>query len=260
MIEQRRGAALNLPPPPPSGGGPRRPRATTLIWTAVAVLLILACFHPVIRHVAQTAPHRINIAHIRDLIARWGPWAPVAAVLILIAHTFVPFPADLLYLANGALFGFWGGLLVSWVGTMASACLAFGIARALGRPTTVRIVPRAMLDWADTWVAREGWTMALAVRFVPLFPFSLLNFALGLTPVSWATFLWTTGVGILPANIALVAAGYGATGTRKMLRWALLALLALAVIGMVIRYRFIRPSMVEAERARFLKQTDRTTR
>jgi uncharacterized membrane protein YdjX (TVP38/TMEM64 family) len=158
----------------------------------------------------------------------------------MVAHTFVPLPADLLFVVNGAAFGFWGGLVVSWIGTMASAALAFGIARALGRPTAARVVPRVVLDWADTAIARGRWPMALAVRFVPIFPFSVLNFALGLTALSWTTFLWTTGAGILPTMIALVAASYGATGPQKMLPWAVLGFLVLTVLGLVVRNRLIR--------------------
>lgn len=114
---------------------------------------------------------------------------------------------------------------------MAGAALAFGIARALGRPAAARIVPQAMLEWADAGVARGGWMVALAVRFIPLFPFSLINFAFGLTRLSWTIFLWTTGV-------------------QTVLPWALLVLIGLTALGMAFRHRLARPTVDAAGRAR----------
>jgi uncharacterized membrane protein YdjX (TVP38/TMEM64 family) len=218
-------------------------RCGTLVWAgAIALPLMLAWARPDIWHLAQAAFQRVHLGQARDLIARWGPWAPGASVLLMIVHTFVPFPAEILIAANGALFGFWIGLVVSWVGAMASACLPFGIARALGGGGTTRIIPRATLAWVDAFVMRGDWTVALVARFIPLFPFSLFNFALGRTPLTWRTFLWTTAVGVLPAIAAAVATGYGAAAAPNLLPWALSAWLSLTALGMIFRHRVVRPT------------------
>lgn len=218
-------------------------RSGTLVWAgAIALPLMLAWAIPDIWHLAQAALQRVHLAQARDLIARWGPWAPGASVLLMIIHTFLPFPAEILIAANGALFGFWIGLVISWVGAMASACLPFGIARTLGGGRTTRLIPRATLAWVDALVTRGDWTVALVARFIPLFPFSLFNFALGRTPLTWRTFLWTTGVGVLPAIAAPVAAGYGAAGAPILLPWALSAWLGLMALGMIYRHRVVRPT------------------
>jgi uncharacterized membrane protein YdjX (TVP38/TMEM64 family) len=218
-------------------------RGTGLVWAgAIALPVVLAWARPDLWHLVQAASQRIHLAQARDLIAPWGPWAPAASVLLMIVHTAVPFPAEILIAANGALFGFWMGLGVSWIGAMASACLPFGIARALGRGGTARIIPRETLAWVDALVMRGDWTVALVVRFIPLFPFSLFNFALGRTPLPWRTFLWTTAVGVLPAIAAAVAAGYGAAGAPNLLPWALSVWLSLLALGMLFRHRVVRPT------------------
>ena len=220
-----------------------QPGIGTLVWAAaIALLVVLAWARPEMWHLAQAASQQMHFAQARDLIAPWGPWAPAASVLLMIVHTVLPFPAEILIAANGALFGFWTGLGVSWIGAMASATLPFAVARALGSGGTARIIPRETLAWVDALVMRGDWTVALVVRFIPLFPFSVFNFALGRTPLSWRTFLWTTGVGVLPANAAAVAAGYGAAGAPNLLPWALSVWLGLISLGLVFRHRVVRPA------------------
>ncbi len=180
----------------------------------------------------------LTMDHVRVIVTRWGLWAPAASVLLMVAHTFAPFPADLLIVTNGAVFGFWEGLLVSVGGAVASACLAFAIARVLGRPASLHFVPAAALEWVDTTVT-QGWPTVLLLRALPL-PFSLLNFAFGLTPLPWTTFLWTTAVGVLPTNIVLVAVGYGVSGARVLLPWFLAILVLLAALIAALRYRITR--------------------
>lgn len=240
MADPYRVSAQLWRPHPARVGG--RYGSGTLVWAAIAVLLILAWARPDIWRLVHAAPPRIHFGPIRDLILRWGPWAPVASVLLMIGHTFVPFPAEIMIAANGAVFGFWVGLVVSWVGAMASACIPFGLARALGRGGTVRIIPPETLEWVDAMITRRDWTVALVIRFVPLFPFSLFNFALGRTPLSWTTFLWTTGAGIVPATAAAVGAGYGAAGAPRVLPWALGGWLGLAALGMIFRHRVVPPT------------------
>jgi uncharacterized membrane protein YdjX (TVP38/TMEM64 family) len=219
------------------------PGIGALVWAvAIALPVGLAWARPEVWHLAQVAFQRMHLAQARDLIAPWGPWAPAASVLLMIVHTVLPFPAEILIAANGVLFGFWTGLGVSWIGAMASACLPFAIARALGRGGTARIIPRETLAWVDALVMRGDWTVALVVRFIPLFPFSLFNFALGRTPLTWRTFLWTTGVGVLPAIAAAVAAGYGAAGAPNLVPWALSVWLSLVALGLIFRHRVVRPT------------------
>jgi len=80
----------------------------------------------------------------------------------------------------------------------------------------------------------------LAVRFIPLFPFAVLNFALGRAPLSWQTFLWTTAIGVLPFNMVVVAVGYSAAEVQDLLPWALGTLAGLTALGLIFRYRIAR--------------------
>jgi uncharacterized membrane protein YdjX (TVP38/TMEM64 family) len=67
----------------------------------------------------------------------------------------------------------------------------------------------ARRDWQvlDDWAARQGAGMVLIARFIPVIAFNLINYAAGLTRMSWWTFAWTTGIGILPVTALMVIMG-----------------------------------------------------
>jgi uncharacterized membrane protein YdjX (TVP38/TMEM64 family) len=88
----------------------------------------------------------LSVEGIERIAEAWGAWAPVASMALMILHSFVPFPAELIAIANGMLFGLVWGTLVTWIGAMLGAALAFALARRYGRPLVDRLV------------AREAWT------------------------------------------------------------------------------------------------------
>lgn len=203
---------------------------------------MIAVLQPNLGLLILTGARSVDVPHLQALIAPWGPWAPLASVLLMVIHTVVPFPAELLTAANGLLFGLWGGLVVSWIGAMAGACVGFSLARMLGRATLERIVPAKALGPMDSLIGRAGWEVALVVRLVPVISFNLVNFALGFTCLPWRTFLWTTAIGILPVDVAVVATGYGIGHNHHILPWALLGLALLTAGGLLMRHRLSRRS------------------
>jgi uncharacterized membrane protein YdjX (TVP38/TMEM64 family) len=214
----------------------------TIVWILIALALIWVAYSQ-LRHL----PESLNNVHgdqVRAAVARWGPWGPAVAIVLLVLHTFVPFPGEIVLAVNGVLFGFWLGLLVSWVGNMLSAVLAFELGHVLGPSRRMtRTVPQKALRWVDDQIRERDWRVAIVMRFVPLFPVSVFNFALGRMNVDRVTFLWTTALGILPMNAVLVAIGYGATGASALLPWAMGVLLAFIVFGLVFRYRLAHPHL-----------------
>ena len=85
------------------------------------------------------------------------------------------------------VYGVAWGTVITWVGAMAGAYLAFGLARWLGRPFVQRIV--ALKDWhrIDDWAAENGGEAIFCGRFIPVISFNLLNYAAGLMRLPWWT-------------------------------------------------------------------------
>lgn len=214
------------------------------VWVAVGILLSAIWFlTPIPRRAApllRSIDRYESQDEIERLLRRWGPWAPPASILLMVLHDFVPFPAEFLAIANGAGFGLWLGSFIQWLGSMAGAIVGFAIARALRRAVIERYISKRVIDWMDDQVRRSGWQVSLLIRFVPFLPFALVNYALGVTRLRWSTYLWTTGVALVPWTLATVAVGVGAVRTRDILPWSLGGLAALAVAGFVARWYLAR--------------------
>ncbi|UOA08113.1 FAD-dependent oxidoreductase [Methylobacter sp. S3L5C] len=127
--------------------------------------------------------------------------------LVYIAVTGLSLPgATVLTLAGGAVFGlFWGTVIVSFASSI-GATLAFLAARFLFRDT---VKSRFGERWQeiDEGVNREGAFYLFTLRLIPLFPFFIINLAMGLTALKTRTFYWVSQIGMLAGTIVYVNAG-----------------------------------------------------
>ena len=180
-------------------------------------------------------PH-FSLERIQDLVRSAGPWAVAVSIGLMILHSFVPFPAEFITVTNGMIFGLAKGVVVTWIGAMAGAVLAFGLARSFGRPFVVKFLSGKQEHRLEEWTDRLGADSLLLARCIPVISFNLINYAAGLSPVSWWTFLWTTGLGILPLTILMVWAG-GRIDAIPLWAWVVVALGALLLVGIVHGFR-----------------------
>jgi len=128
----------------------------------------------------------------------------------MVRHSFIPRPAEIIAIANGMMFGLAGGILVTWFGAMLGALLAFGLARALGRPALKRLLSEPQWRTVNRWEWQPG--SLLLARLIPVLSFNVINYAAGLARVRFWRFLWTTSIGILPLTVLSVAFGDAALG------------------------------------------------
>jgi uncharacterized membrane protein YdjX (TVP38/TMEM64 family) len=148
-----------------------------------------------------------TIENFVSTIRSWGALGVLASIGLMVIHSFIPFPAELLACANGMIYGAIWGTVITWTGAMLGATVAFGLARKLGRPFVERMVARKNYRVLDDWANINGWQIILVSRFIPVIAFNLINYAAGLTRISWGQFIWTTGVGILPLTMLMVVMG-----------------------------------------------------
>lgn len=144
---------------------------------------------------------------IATSIKSWGIWGHLGLVGLMIAHSFIPFPAEFIAMAAGMSFGVVWGTALTWTGAMIGGLLAFGISRKLGRPFVADIFTPAQLAKIDTGSNMTTVSAMIVVRLVPVIAFNLVNYGAGLTDVSWWRFTWTTAIGILPLTILMVMIG-----------------------------------------------------
>lgn len=175
-------------------------RTAVLGAIALGVLLVMAYLW--LQWGQGLSAHDIEVT-----IRSWGAWGVLASIGLMVAHSFLPFPGEVIAFANGMVYGAFWGTVITWIGAMLGAFVAFGLARKLGRTFVEAMVARNDWQKLDDWAAVDGWRVLLVSRFIPVIAFNLINYAAGLTRMRWRTFAWTTGVGILPLTTVMVLMG-----------------------------------------------------
>ena len=142
-------------------------------------------------------------SEIRDL----GVWGGVLVLGLGLAHAVIWYPAEILDAAAGFVYGFWVALPLVAVAWIVNAIIAYEIGRHAARPLASRLVGLERLLRAEALIERGGATLLLAVRLIPIAPFSLFSYAAGAVHVPRLRFLWTTIVGYMPITIVFVYVG-----------------------------------------------------
>ena len=174
-----------------------------------------------------------------EAIQSWGAWGVLASIGLMVLHSFVPFPAEFVAIANGMVYGPVWGTVITWTGAMLGAFIAFGLARTLGRPFVELMVRRSNWHVLDDWAAIQGGQLVFISRLIPVISFNLINYAAGLTRMSWWTFAWATGIGILPLTTMMVVMG----DRIESLTWEMWLLLlggGLILWFLILRFLFRR--------------------
>src|SRR2546428_1102463 len=180
----------------------------------VALVLVLKYFHA--QDVLQAA---------LDWIGKLGPLGPVIFVGLYVVATVLFVPGSVLTLGAGAVFGVVLGSVCVSISATLGATAAFLVGRYLARDAIARKIEKnEKFATIDRAVAGEGWRIVLLTRLSPVFPFTLLNYAFGLTSVALRQYVLASWIGMLPGTVMYVYIGSlaraGAQQTTSM-QWAL---------------------------------------
>jgi len=136
-----------------------------------------------------------------------GFWGPLVFVLAYAAAAVAFVPASLLTLAAGAIFGVVQGVLYVFFAATLGASVSFLIARYVARAAVEkRLSGNNRIAAIDRAVAAEGRKIVLLLRLVPVIPFNVLNYGLGLTRVSFTDYL-VGSFGMIPGTLLYVYSG-----------------------------------------------------
>lgn len=186
------------------------------------------------------ALHRdgVDPAQIERAIHDLGVWAPLGYVVLFAVGTGLFVPGALFGLAGGALFGPLWGTLLNLGGATLGATAAFLAGRYLAGDW-VRRRAGSRLERLIAGVEAENWRFVAFVRLVPLLPFNLSNYALGLTRIPLTHYVLASFISMAPGTLAFTWLGYAgreaAAGNAGALRYGLLALALLATVAFLPR-------------------------
>jgi len=124
-----------------------------------------------------------------------GLWGPVVYMMVYAVGVCLFVPGTLLTGLGAAIFGAYWGFLYVWIGAMMGAGAAFFIGRTLGRDFTASLIGDKLKKYDDA-IERNGFATVLYLRLV-YFPFTPMNFGMGLTKVRFWDYVAGTGLGII---------------------------------------------------------------
>lgn len=181
---------------------------------------------------------QLDILTIQTWVEDAGSAAPLFFMATYIVGTVFFFPGAILTLLGGALFGPVLGTIYNLTAATIGATLSFLVARYIASDW-VESKTGGRLKQLINGVENEGWRFVAFTRLVPLFPFNLLNYGLGLTKIKLSHYVLATFVFMLPGATAYTYLGYigkeAATGGEGLIQKIMLALVLLALVAFLPR-------------------------
>ncbi len=156
-----------------------------LVFIVVAIMVVR--FTPVKNYLTADA-----LGNFLDAV---GFWAPLVFIMIYAAGVCMFLPGTLLTGLGAAIFGAYWGFVYVWFGAMIGSSIAFWIGRTLGREFSASLIGDRLKKYDDA-IERNGFATVLYLRLV-YFPFTPMNFGMGLTKVHFRDYFFGTGLGIM---------------------------------------------------------------
>ena len=229
----------------PAGSRPLLPRIAV---AALALAALVALF--------RLLPVAEWIEALKAYGKAQGAAGAVVFGLVYVAASLIPGgPAALLTLAAGAVYGVVAGTALVSISSVTAATLAFLLARGALRERVQKMaVGNAKFQGLNRAIGKEGAKIVALVRLSPAFPFTIVNYLFGLTPVKLAPYVLASWIAMLPGTLAYVYFGSAlgdvtgdATPLEKGIKIALgVAAVVATVLIARIAARAIRSAGVDA--------------
>lgn len=153
-----------------------------------------------------------GVVEFQQFVWASGVWAPVLFVVLQMVITVAPVPRTVFTVVAGVLFGSLIGVLLAVVATVGAAVVAFWLVRLASGRLVERYADRVVVAWVWERLNRRGLLAVVSLRLIPMVPFSLMNYAAGLSGVGFVPYLAGTVVGVLPGTVAIVVLGDAVAG------------------------------------------------
>lgn len=172
---------------------------------------------------------------LRRIIADFGMWGPFIYLLVWIIVPTLFLPCLPLTLAGGVLFGPVWGVVYTIIGATAGASLAFLVARYLARDWVAAKISGSKLTHLDEKVAQHGWKIVAFTRLIPVLPFFVLNYAFGLTKITFLPYALATFFAMVPWTIAfvLIASNLLALLQGQISIWLVIGVILVAMVSLL---------------------------
>ena len=167
-----------------------------------------------------------------ESIKGYGLWGPFVLFILFILQTFLALiPGQALMVASGYIYGFGGGILITWISLVVGGQMAFWLARRYGRPFAEKWVSAKILDRWDKSAAGQGIGFYVITLVMPFFPNDAMCYVAGLGKMSGRRFLIANIMGRGIASFLTVIVGAFADEIPSLIWIAIVAFIVLGIAG-----------------------------
>lgn len=174
---------------------PQQPRKKTSKAVVKAIVFVVFIIAAIILIRFTSVKTYLTADALGSFLETAGLWAPILYMVIYAVGVCLFLPGTLLTGLGAAIFGAYWGFLYVWIGAMMGASAAFFIGRTLGREFAASLIGEKLKKYDDA-IERNGFATVLYLRLV-YFPFTPMNFGMGLTKVRFWDYVAGTGLGII---------------------------------------------------------------
>lgn len=189
-----------------------------------------------------------KLGALREWIQSLGPLGPAAFVGLYVLGVVVGIPGSALTVAAGGLFGSLLGVLLVSLASTIGASLSFLIARYFARDAiTGWLSKKEKFKKLDVMAEEHGAMIVAFLRLIPIFPFNLLNYGLGLTRIPFRTYVFWSWLCMLPGTVLYVV-GVDAVIqliVQREVPWILLGVVAGVGVLLAVLVKFARAKIKE---------------
>lgn len=209
----------------------------TLLTVLILVLTGIACWY---------LGTLITPQELQNALLPLGNWVAAGYIGLFTLLPAFFFPVAVLALAGGLLFGLWRGALYTFIGAVLNCTLMFFLARYAGRKQVESLIQRKMsLQWQrrlQNLNSSGGFLLLIILRLIPAAPYNLINYAFGLSAMSWPTYILASCIGIIPGTFAFINIGDKALDVTSPDFWIAIGLLLLLLAVTVALGRKLYPN------------------
>lgn len=199
-------------------------RRAALLRLALLAAVLAACV------VVLASTGSLSAARVRGWVDGYGAAGPLVFIVVSALLTVVLFPGPLLAGAAGLLFGTALGFPVALTAAVLGACVAFALSRWWAHDAVLELAGPRLLS-LRAWLGRRGFVSVLYARIAPGMPYTLVNYAAGLTAIRIGVFAAATALGAAPRAFAYTALGGSLGNLRSPAAIVAVVVLVLMALG-----------------------------
>ena len=172
-------------------------------------------------------------------IRGYGLWGPAVLSMLFILQTFLAFiPGQALMVASGYIYGFSGGILITWISLVLGGQMAFWLARRYGRPFAEKWISSEILNRWDKSAAGQGVPFYIVTLVMPFFPNDAMCYVAGLGNMTHRRFLVANTLGRGIASLLTVVVGAFSEKIPGLIWIAVIGFVILGIFGWVAARRY----------------------